>query len=25
LPLDEGVRAFQLAGKRETLKVLIRP
>lgn len=25
LPLDEGVRAFHLAGKRETLKVLIRP
>jgi threonine dehydrogenase-like Zn-dependent dehydrogenase len=24
LPLDEGVRAFQLAGRRETLKVLLR-
>jgi len=25
LRLDEGIRAFQLAGKRETLKVLLRP
>lgn len=25
LSLDEGVRAFQLARKRETLKVLLRP
>ena len=25
LPLDEGVRAFQLARKRETVKVLLRP
>ena len=25
LPLDEGIRAFQLAEKRETLKVLLRP
>jgi len=25
LPLDEGIRAFQLAGKGETLKVLLRP
>ncbi len=25
LPLDEGIRAFQLAGEGETLKVLLRP
>jgi len=25
LPLEEGARAFHLAGKRETLKVLLRP
>lgn len=25
LPLDEGVKAFQLAGKRDALKVLLRP